>query len=42
LDSGADLVIMGAYGHSPIRHLMMGSTTTSVLLSLELPILLFR
>lgn len=42
LDSGADLVIMGAYGHSPIRHLMVGSTTTAVLLSLELPILLFR
>jgi nucleotide-binding universal stress UspA family protein len=42
LDAGADLVVMGAYGHSPIRHLMMGSTTTFVLLSLDLPVLLFR
>lgn len=41
-DLGVDMVVMGAYGHSPIRHLMMGSTTTSVLLKLDLPVLLFR
>lgn len=26
-----DLMIMGAYGHSRIRHLLVGSTTTAML-----------
>ena len=39
---GADLVIMGAYGHSRIRNLIIGSTTTALVTACRLPILLFR
>jgi len=39
---GADLVIMGAYGHSPLRTLIVGSTTTAVIRGVHLPVLLFR
>ena len=39
---GADLVVMGAYGHSPLRSLLVGSTTTAVLRGVQLPVLLFR
>ncbi|WP_265571330.1 universal stress protein [Sphingomicrobium nitratireducens] len=39
---GADLVVMGAYGHSPLRSLIVGSTTTAMLRALPLPVLLFR
>ena len=38
----ADLVVMGAYGHSRIRNLIIGSTTTAVVTACRLPILLFR
>ena len=37
-----DLLVMGAYGHSRIRHLIVGSTTTSVLRSSTIPVLLLR
>ena len=37
-----DMVVMGAYGHSRIRHLLVGSTTTSVLRRTTLPVLLLR
>ena len=37
-----DLLVMGAYGHSRIRHLLVGSTTTSVIRTSSLPILLLR
>jgi len=40
--SGADLVIMGAYGHSRIRSMIIGSTTTSMIRSCLIPLLLFR
>lgn len=36
------LLLMGAYGHSRIRHLAIGSTTTQILQSSSIPILLFR
>lgn len=39
---GADLIIMGAYGHSPLRSLIVGSTTTGVVRGVPLPVLLFR
>ena len=39
---GADLLIMGAYGHSRIRSLIIGSTTTSLIRSCPIPLLLFR
>src|SRR5690554_3425259 len=37
-----DLVVMGAYGHSRIRHLLVGSTTTSMLRRAGVPVLLLR
>lgn len=37
-----DLLIMGAYGHSRIRQLIIGSTTTEMIRSCKIPILLFR
>lgn len=37
-----DLLIMGAYGHSRIRHLIIGSSTTEMLKDGRLPTLLFR
>lgn len=39
---GIDLVVMGAYGHSRIRHLLVGSTTTAVLRKADMPVLLLR
>jgi nucleotide-binding universal stress UspA family protein len=36
------LLVMGAYGHSRIRHLILGSTTTALIRSSHLPVLLFR
>jgi len=37
-----DLLVMGAYGHSRIRHLIVGSTTTAVLRKCTVPVLLLR
>ncbi|WP_144638918.1 universal stress protein [Bordetella genomosp. 13] len=37
-----DLIAMGAYGHSRIRHLMVGSTTTAILGQVRLPLLILR
>ncbi len=37
-----DLLIMGAYGHSRIRSLIIGSTTTQMVRSCTIPVLLFR
>jgi len=39
---GIDLVVMGAYGHSRIRTLIIGSTTTEMLRSCKVPVMLFR
>lgn len=39
---GIDLVTMGAYGHSRIRQLIVGSTTTTIIRSCLVPILLVR
>ncbi|MEL6103864.1 MAG: universal stress protein [Pseudomonadota bacterium] len=40
--TGADILIMGAYGHSRIRSMIIGSTTTSMIRSCLVPLLLFR
>jgi nucleotide-binding universal stress UspA family protein len=40
--NGIDLLIMGAYGHSRIRQLIVGSTTTTMLRTSSIPILLLR
>jgi len=37
-----NLLVMGAYGHSPIRRLIVGSTTTAMIRIANLPVLLFR
>jgi nucleotide-binding universal stress UspA family protein len=39
---GMDLLVMGAYGHSRIRNLIIGSTTTALVRSCRIPVLLFR
>lgn len=39
---GIDLLVMGAYGHSRIRNLIVGSTTTQVLRTSLVPVLLLR
>ena len=39
---GIDLLVMGAYGHSRIRSLIIGSTTTEMIRSCKVPVLLFR
>lgn len=39
---GADLIVMGAYGHTRIRELILGSTTTHVLRKSDAPVLLVR
>ena len=36
------LLVMGAYGHSRIRNLVIGSTTSAMLRSCRIPVLLFR
>jgi len=37
-----DLLAMGAYGHSRIRSLIIGSTTTEMIRSCKIPVMLFR
>ncbi|WP_447043487.1 universal stress protein [Vreelandella sp. H-I2] len=37
-----DLLVMGAYGHSRIRHLLVGSTTTAMLRGSRIPVLILR
>jgi nucleotide-binding universal stress UspA family protein len=41
-EKNISLLIMGAYGHSRIRHLVIGSTTAQMLRSSNIPVLLFR
>jgi nucleotide-binding universal stress UspA family protein len=40
--SAIELLVMGAYGHSRIRHLIVGSTTTAVIRTCLIPVLLLR
>ncbi len=39
---GIDLLVMGAYGHTRIRYLLIGSTTTATLRHCKVPVLCFR
>lgn len=41
-DARIELLVMGAYGHSRIRQLIVGSTTTSMLRTCHVPVLLLR
>ena len=37
-----NLLVMGAYGHSPIRSFILGSTTTQMVRTCLVPVLMFR
>ena len=39
---GADLMVMGAYGHSRIRSMILGSATEELLRGCRIPVFLFR
>ena len=41
-DEGFGMVVMGAYGHSRIRTLVIGSTTTEMVRSCKVPVILMR
>lgn len=41
-EHGIDMIIMGAYGHSRIRQLLIGSTTTEMMRKSTVPLLLLR
>lgn len=41
-DRDISLLLMGAYGHSRIRHLVIGSTSAQMLRSSHIPVLIFR
>lgn len=41
-NASIDLLVMGAYGHSRIRNLIIGSTTTQMIRSCMVPVMLFR
>jgi len=41
-EAGASLLVMGAYGHSRIRQLIVGSTTTTLLRLSAVPVLILR
>ena len=39
-DAGADLLVMGGYGHSRLREFVLGGTTRTILQSMTLPLLM--
>ncbi|WBU63930.1 universal stress protein [Paracoccus aerodenitrificans] len=39
---GYDLLVMGAHGHSRIRNLIIGLTTTAMIQAVRIPVLLYR
>jgi nucleotide-binding universal stress UspA family protein len=41
-EAGFDMLVMGAYGHSRIRSLIIGSTTTAMIRSCKVPVVLMR
>jgi len=41
-EQGCDLIVMGAHGHSRIRELILGSTTTQVMMHADMPVMLVR
>ena len=41
-EQGIDLLILGAYSHSPLRSLLCGSKTSDLLRSAKVPTLLLR
>lgn len=41
-DNGMDMMVMGAYGHTRIRQLLLGSTTADMIRRAEVPLLIVR
>lgn len=41
-DASFDMLVMGAYGHSRIRSLIIGSTTTAMIRAFKVPLVLMR
>jgi nucleotide-binding universal stress UspA family protein len=41
-EQGCDLIVMGAYGHSRIREMILGSTSTYVMTHADIPVMLVR
>lgn len=41
-EHGIGMLVMGAYGHSRIRQLLVGSTTTAMIRTSQIPLLLLR
>ena len=41
-DEDIDLLVMGAYGHSRIRSMVIGSTTTAMVQGCKVPVLMIR
>jgi nucleotide-binding universal stress UspA family protein len=39
-DSGADLIVMGGYGHSRLREFVLGGVTNSILSTMTVPVLM--
>ena len=39
-ETGIDLLVMGAYGHSRLRELVVGGVTRSILASMTMPVLM--
>jgi len=39
-DLGADLIVMGAWGHSRVRELVMGGATRTLLGEMTVPVLM--
>lgn len=37
-DTGADLIVIGGYGHSRLREIVLGGTTREVLRSITVPV----
>lgn len=41
-EGGYNMLVMGSHGHSRIRSLMIGSTTTEMIRSCKTPVMLIR
>jgi nucleotide-binding universal stress UspA family protein len=39
-DTGVDLLVMGAYSHSPLRELLFGGVTRTLLKTMTVPVLM--
>jgi nucleotide-binding universal stress UspA family protein len=39
-DAGADLIVMGAYGHSRVREMVLGGATRHLLQHMTVPVLM--